>query len=88
MVVIWQNWLCSNNLVAFGQIGCIRARWLYLGKNGCIRANWLYLGKNGCIRANCLYSGKVFVIGQDGLFVQNGCVRSRWLYLAKIVVFG
>ena len=47
MVVLEQKWSFSGKLVVFGQIGCIRANWLYLRKRGCIRVNWLYLGFSG-----------------------------------------
>ena len=32
-------------MVVFGQRGCNRAKWMYLGKYGFIRVNWLYSGK-------------------------------------------
>ena len=53
----------------FGQSGCNRAAWLYLGKvvdflqGGSIRAKLLYSDKGGCILAKWLYSAKVVVFG-------------------------
>ena len=63
-------------MVVFGQSGCLRAMWLYLGKDDFIRTKvvvfvqmWLYSDKSICIFSTLLYSGKVIVFGQ------------KWLYL-------
>ena len=60
----------QEKVVVFGQVGCIRAKWLYSGKSaqflakvvvlgmyGCMQKRWLYMGKSCCIRL------KVIVVG-------------------------
>ena len=63
-------------MVVFGQIGCVRAKWLSSAKSSCIRAKLLYSGKSDCYRAKWLYLGKVVVDGKSGC----NC--------AKVVLFG
>ena len=46
-----------EKVVVFGQIGCIRVKWLYTGKVDIFGQMLLYSGKNGCIRT------KVVVVG-------------------------
>ena len=81
MVVFRQIRFIWKKLVVFGQIGCIRARWLYSGKVvvfgqiDCIR-------ESGCIWKNWLYWGKLVETGQ------NGCIWEKMLYAGKVVVFG
>ena len=64
MVVIGQNRLYSGKsfciratVLVFGQIGCIRTKWLYTGKVVVIGQKLLYLGKNGCMRAKVVVFG-------------------------------
>ena len=64
-------------MFVFGQIGCIRAKFVLLGQGRCIPSKWLYsgrvvvVGQSGYTRATWLYSGK------------RGCNQARWLYLDK-----
>ena len=97
MVVFVQKWLFSGkigcirtksgciraNVVVYGKIASIPAKWLYFGKVVEFSQKWLYSGKSGCIRAKVvvfwekrLYFDKVVVFGQ------SGCIR------AKVVLFG
>ena len=90
VVVFGQKWLYSEksgcnraNVVVYGKIASIPAKWLYLGKVVEFSQKWLHSGKSGCIRAKVvvfwekrLYFDKVVVIGQ------SGCIR------AKVVLFG
>ena len=57
VVVFGKKWLYFDEMVVFGQTGCIWARWLYLGKSGCYRVKVVVFGikvvvfgQIGCIR--------------------------------------
>ena len=70
MVVFGQKWLysvkrCCNraNVVVYGKIGFIPAKWLYFGKVVVFWQKWLYSGKSCCIRAKV------------AMFGQIGCIR-------------
>ena len=84
-------------MVVIGQVGCIRAKWLYSGKMVIFSQKWLSSFKTCCIWANWLYSGNVLVFGHGGCFWAKvvvfgqiwlysrkyGCNRAKWLYLDK-----
>ena len=77
-VVFWQKWLYScrrgcirDKVVAFGQSGCYRSKWLYsdnvvvFGQSGCIREEGVVIGHE------LLYSGKVVVVEE------SDCIRAK-----------
>ena len=83
VVVFGQKLLYLGKLVAFIQVGCIGARWLYSGKSGCIWGKkLLYSTKGilfvqiGCIQAKWLYFGK------------NELIRAKVVVFGKMVPFG
>ena len=57
VIVFGQNgcvramWLCSDNLVVFGQNYLYSGKLVVIRQSGCNRATFLFLGKSGCVGA-------------------------------------
>ena len=70
-------------MALIGQIGCIWARWLYLGKmvifgqKVFVSLKMVLFGQTGSIWARCMYLGKMWLY-----------LGKRCLYLGKMVLFG
>ena len=53
-------------MVEFGQSGCIRAEWLFMGRVVAFWEKVIVFYQGGFIRANWMFTGRNAVIGQIG----------------------
>ena len=55
---IWAKVVVFVKRLYLGKIGCIRAKWLYLGQNWLFSGKVVVFGQSGCIRAKVVLFGQ------------------------------